>query len=351
MTMRSVMCGLMATAALWCGMAAVQTAQAQDKTLYVAAYGGSYEQTMRKDIIPAFEKATGVKVEYVAGNSTDNLAKLQAQKGNQQIDVVILDDGPMYQAVSLNFCADLQKAPVYDQLYDLAKMPSGKAVSIGVVGTGIVYNKAYFDENKIPAPTSWKDIEDPRFKKKLVVPPINNTYGLHALVMMARLNGGGEANIEPGFKEFKDKVNPNVLAYEPSPGKMTELFQSNQAVIAVWGSGRAKALADTGFPATFTYPKEGGVALGSAACQVAGSDKAAEAQKFIQHMLGAEAQTALALNAGFGPVNKTVELPADKQAGIPYGPEQVGKLLVMDWDTINKNREQWNRRWTREIER
>ena len=91
-------------------MAAVQTAAAQDKTLYVAAYGGSYEQTMRKDIIPAFEKATGVKVEYVAGNSTDNLAKLQAQKGNQQIDVVILDDGPMYQAVSLNFCADLQKA-------------------------------------------------------------------------------------------------------------------------------------------------------------------------------------------------------------------------------------------------
>ena len=78
--MRSVMCGLMATAALWCGMAAVQTAAAQDKTLYVAAYGGSFEQTMRKDIIPAFEKANGVKVEYVAGNSTDNLAKLLGKK-------------------------------------------------------------------------------------------------------------------------------------------------------------------------------------------------------------------------------------------------------------------------------
>lgn len=344
--MRSMVCGLMATTALWSG-----AALAQDKTIYVAAYGGSFEQTMRKEVIPAFEKATGVKVEYVAGNSTDNLAKLQAQKGNQQIDVVILDDGPMYQAVALGFCADLAKAPVYDQLYDLATMPSGKAVNFGAVGTGIVYNKTYFEENKLTPPSSWKDIEDPAFKKKLVIPPINNSYGLHALVMMARLNGGGEKAIDPGFKEFKDKINPNVLAYEPSPGKMTELFQSNQAVVAVWGSGRAKALADTGFPAAFVYPKEGGVVLGSAACQIPGSKNAAEAQAFIQHMLAVEAQTSLAVSAGFGPVNKTVELPADKQVGIPYGPEQVSKLLVVDWATINANREVWNKRWTREIER
>jgi putative spermidine/putrescine transport system substrate-binding protein len=35
------------------------------------------------------------KIEYVASNSTDTPAKLQAQKGNQQIDVVIADGGPM----------------------------------------------------------------------------------------------------------------------------------------------------------------------------------------------------------------------------------------------------------------
>lgn len=344
--MRALVYGLMATAALGCG-----AAQAQQKTLYVAAYGGSFEQTMRKDIIPAFESKTGVKVEYVAGNSTDNLAKLQAQKGNQQIDVVILDDGPMYQAVALGFCTDIAKAPVYDDLYDLAKIPSGKAVSVGAVGTGIVYNKKVFDENGWAAPASWKDIEDAKFRKKLVVPPINNSYGLHALVMMARLDGGGEKNIDPGFKAFKDKVNPNVLAYEPSPGKMTELFQSGQATIAVWGSGRAKALADTGFPAAFVYPKEGGVVLASAACAITGSKQAAEAQQFIQHMLSPEVQTVMATGAGFGPVNKTVTLTADQQVGIPYGPEQMGKLLVVDWDTINANREAWNKRWTREIER
>ncbi len=261
-----------------------------------------------------------MNVEYVAGNSTDNLARLQAQKGNQQIDGAILDDGP-------------------------------KAVMIGMNGTGIMYNKKVFHENKWSAPTSWNDLKDPKFKKKLVIPPLNNTYGLHALVEFAKLGGGGEKNIEPGFKAFKDAVGPNVLVYEPSPGKMTELFQSGQAVIAVWGSGRAKALADTGFPAAFVYPKEGGIALGVASCPVAGGADKPEAQTFLQYLLSPDAQTVLANGAGLGPVNKMVQLPPEKREGIPYGPEQMGKLQVIDWDTVNEHREEWNKRWTREIER
>src|SRR3984957_17198169 len=122
-------------------------AGAQDKTLYVAAYGGSFEQVMRKDVIPPFEQKYGVKVEYVAGNSTDTIAKLQAQKGNQQIDVAIVDDGPMYQAVTLGFCAPLAPSPIYGELYDVAKFPSGKATGIGVTGTGIMYDKKSFAAN------------------------------------------------------------------------------------------------------------------------------------------------------------------------------------------------------------
>ena len=75
---------------------------------------------------------------------------------------------------------------------------------------------------------------------------------------------------------------------------MTELFQSGQAVVAIWGSGRAKALADTGFPAEFVYPKEGGVVLGIAACPVAGSKNDKEAQAFVQFLVTPEAQVVLA---------------------------------------------------------
>ena len=64
-------------------LAGAMPALAQQKTLTVAAYGGVWDSHLRKEVFPEFEKKHGVKVEYVAGNSTDTLAKLQAQKGNQ----------------------------------------------------------------------------------------------------------------------------------------------------------------------------------------------------------------------------------------------------------------------------
>jgi len=327
---------------------ALTPAFAQQK-LTVAAYGGSYEKMMREQIIPAFEKKTGAKVEYVAGNSTDNIARMQAQRANQEIDVAIVDDGPMYQTVALGLCGEL-KGVNFDDLYPVANMKTGKSVTIGVVATGLTYNKKYFADNKWAPPTSWNDLADPKYKKKLVIPPLNNTYGLQTVIMLARLHGGGEKNIDPGFKFMKDEVGPNVLAYEPAPGKMTELFQSGQAVIGVWGSGRVKAFQDTGFPVEFVYPKEGAMALGISACPVAKPNASPLAQEFIAFMLSPEIQVVHAKGAGAGPVNKKAMLPPELQKGLPYG-DAVGKLLTVDWDTVNANRTAWNNRWTREIER
>jgi putative spermidine/putrescine transport system substrate-binding protein len=191
---------------------------------------------------------------------------------------------------------------------------------------------------------------DPKYKKLLVIPPINNTYGLHTLVMMARLHGGSEKSIEPGFKLMKEKVNPNVLAYEPSPGKMTELFQSGQAQIAIWGSGRVKAFADTGFPVDFVYPKEGAVTLLASVCPVAKPNQSPLAHEWVKMMVTPELQTILAKEYGYGPVNKkTVVSPEDAKMA-PVG-ERAAKLLLADWDTVNERRDEWTKRWNREVER
>jgi putative spermidine/putrescine transport system substrate-binding protein len=322
---------------------------AQQKTLTVAGYGGSFEQTLRKEIFPAFEAKHGVKIDYVAGNSTDTLAKLQAQKGNQVIDVAIVDDGPMYQAIQLGFCGKIAGLPTAD-LYDSARFKDDKAVAIGLVGTGLFYNTKVFKEKGWAAPTSWNDLKDPKYKKQLVIPPINNTYGLYTLMMFARMNGGGEKNIEPGFKVMKEQINPNVLAYEPSPGKMTELFQSGQAVIGVWGTGRVQSFANTGFPVDFVYPKEGAVTLLASACPVAKTSVSPLASEFIKAMLEPTLQLVLLKDYGYGPVNKTVKVPPDLGQMAPIG-DRAAKLINPDWDTINIHREEWTKRWNREVER
>ena len=165
------------------------------------------------------------------------------------------------------------------------------------------------------------------------------------------MQGGSETNIDPGFTAFKTKIGPNVLAYEPSPGKMSELLQSGQAVLAVWGSSRAKALADSGFASGFVYPKEGGVVIEVGICPVAGGKESPLAQAFIAHLLSPEMQVAMSKVSGLAPVNKKAVLPPENQLGMPYGPDQVAQLKTIDWVAINRQRDDWNKRWVREIER
>jgi len=324
-------------------------ARADDKTLYVGAYGGSYENILKQQVIPPFEKTAGVQVQYVSGNSNETLAKIQAQKGHEDLDVAIVDDGPMYQAKSLGLCAKLKPGPNYADIYDLAKM-GDDAVATGVVATGLAYDARAFEKAGWPAPTSWTDLADKKFEGKLAIPGIDNTYGLVGLLMYARQNDGGVDNIDPGFAYMAKSIAPNVRAFESSPGRMSELFQSGEVSVAIWGSGRVNALADTGFPIKFVYPKEGAAALLIAACVVNGAPHEAAAQAFVDYLLSPAVQTLVA-TAGNGPVNKKVSLAPDLAARLPYGPEQVSKLVAFDWSKVNPKRDDWTKRWNREIER
>lgn len=337
---------VISTAALSVSLVSVSSAQ---ERFVVAGYGGSFENVLRSEVFPAFEKKHNVKIDYVAGNSTNTIARLQAQRGNQEVDVAIVDDGPMYRAIAAGFCAPIQNLPKND-LYENAVFKDDKAVGLGYVATGLMYNKKYFADKGWAAPTSWNDLTDPKYKGLVVIPPLNNTYGLQAVVQFARAGGGGENNIDPGFAAFKDKVGPNVLVYEPSPGKMTELFSSGQAVLGVWGTGRVKTFADTGFPVGFVYPEEGAYALMVTMCPVSKDKQSPLASEFINFMLTPEIQSKLGTAYGYGPVNKNASIKDDPNVPMPIG-DKAAALILMDWDTVNAQRDDWNKRWTREIER
>ncbi|MCG7493181.1 ABC transporter substrate-binding protein [Thalassobius sp. Cn5-15] len=325
-------------------------AHAEDKTLYLAAYGGSTETLFKEVIIPAWQEKSGAKVVYVSGNSTDTLAKLRAQESAQEIDIAFIDDGPMTQAINFGYCDTVDEATFAD-LYDASRMPQNKAVGVGIVATGLAYNAEMFEKNGWAAPTSWADLADPKYKGKVAIPPITNGYGLHALIMAAKLNGGGETDIEPGFEMFQDKIDDNVLVYEPSSGKMSELFQNGEIALSVWGSGRLKSLADTGFPGAFAYPEEGAVNLLIAACPVVDSDVPELSQDFLKFITSAEMQQYFAIEKGWGPVNKNVALTDEQIGALPVGPERVDTLVNIDYTVVNEQRGAWTQKWTRQIER
>src|SRR5204862_536814 len=69
--------------------------------LVVAGYGGSFETIFKQKLAPTFEKKCSCKVNFISGNSTETVARVQAQKDNPQIDVTFVDDGPAFQGQAL----------------------------------------------------------------------------------------------------------------------------------------------------------------------------------------------------------------------------------------------------------
>lgn len=320
------------------------------KTLVVAGYGGSFEKGMKETIIPAFEKKFNAKITYVTGNSTDTLAKLQAQKDKPQMDVAFMDDGPQAQAKGFGLLAPLDKGKVANlsSVYDLAKDPDNVGVGIGIVATGLSYNTKTFSEKGWATPTSWNDLGRPEFKGKLVLPSIVNTYGVHMLVMLAKANGGSEKNIEPGFAKLK-QVAQNAVTFDKT-ADVSNYFMQGETVASAWSTSRTYTLKAGKFPIDFVYPKEGAVALFAMTNVVKNAPNPDLAQEFVNFVLSDETQQTIAKTVFFGPVNKNVKLDQDTASKVVYGVENVNKLVKMDWATINQNRAAWTERINKEIE-
>lgn len=332
--------------------AATGVAGAQESTLYVAWQGGSREKVMKEFVFPRFAAAhPNVRLQYVAGVSTEILAKLQAQRANQDIDVAVLDDGPMYQASTAGLCSKASPTTSKENLYAIAKMPGAHAIGVGVVATGLAYNTKTFAEKGWAPPTSWKDLEDPKYKGKLSLLSISNTYGVHTLLMASRVNGGTDANVDPGFKALSQRVSPNVQAWVQTAGNLSSAFQSGEIALAVWGNGRTMALAKTGFPIDFVYPKEGAVATVIGACVVEKKAVHPLSATFIDFLLSPEVQKALAEEEGLAPVNRDTKVSDAAAKRLPLGDAKMNALVNVDWNAANKSRAAWTRRWMREVEK
>ncbi|MFC0271757.1 ABC transporter substrate-binding protein [Metabacillus herbersteinensis] len=321
-----------------------------EQTLVLAAYGGSYEQKMKEVLIPEFEKEHGVKVKYITGSSVDTLSKLQAQKDKPQIDVAFLDDGPQAQAKAFGLLAPLDEEVVTNlaNVYDIAKDKDNVGVGFGIISTGLAYNKELFEKNGWEPLTSWNDLSDPKFKGKLVLPSIANTYGIHMLLMTAIANGGSEENIEPGFEKLKE-IAKNAVTFDKT-ADVSNYFLQGQTVASAWGSSRVYTLQDTGFPIEYVIPKEGVPALMPTISVIKDAPNAELAQEFVNFILGEEAQELFA-NALFdGPVNKNVKLEGDITNKVVYGEDQIAKLIKVNWEVVNQKRAEWTERANKEIE-
>ncbi|MGF9692537.1 ABC transporter substrate-binding protein [Rhizobium sp. 0TCS1.26] len=341
----------MMTAAFAAAVTILAPVVAQAEEVVFACWGGASQENFQKAILPPFEKKYGVKVQYVPGGSTYFVSQLQAQKGSPELDVACMDDGPQSIARDLGLLEPLTPARLVETP-DIVPAAIGKdasGVGYGLLAMGLVYNPKALADAGIAPPTSWNDLADPRFKGHVVMGTIDNTPGLFALAMLARANGGGVDNIEPGFAKMKE-VAANIGSFVKGTD-MTPYFQQGEAWISVWtNSEMNRFVKASGFPLEFVAPKEGAPVVMPMLSLVKGGPNTEMGAKLIDYLVSSDVQKQFAINSKLGPVNTKVELTEAEAKGVIYK-DAAKSLVALDWSVLNKMRPEWTRRWNQEIER
>lgn len=334
-------------------LAASSSAFAQSKTLYVGMNGGNFERAFTQSVFPDFEKANDVKVVVVPGTSSDILAKATAAKDKPQMHVMFLDDGVMVRAIGAGLCEKLKPGPELADLTPGSRMKDDMAVGIDLGMTGIGYNKKMFDEKGWPAPTSWMDLADPKYKGKVVFQSASaSSFGLHAFLMFNRIQGGTEANVEPGFTKFRDTIGKNVLEFIPSSAKIAEMAQTGEAAIFPLTPTGISTLKEKGIGVEYAQPKEGSVVLMVAQCVIAKNSEPDLAQKLAAYLLSPEAQSKALAAGNIVPSNtKAKATTPEAETKLEAFHANMKTAVTLDWDQINAKRPEWNSRWNKMIER
>lgn len=318
-----------------------------EQTLVFGGFGGSLEQGMKSEVIPAFEEEFGVDVTYVTGTSDELMAR--ARQSSPGIDVMWTNDTTHHNGKSEDLFAelDLETVTNLDSVYDVARDPDDVGVITGIQALGLNYNTEAYERAGLQPPTSWNDLMDPEVAGHVVGYNFPIGYSNLLLVQLADMNGGSGDDLEPGWDAFQKMVDQRTTWVSP-PAQMQSLLADGSAWVAFNGSARAYAAKAAGDPVDFVYPDEGAIAYAQYFDILKSAPHPELAQDFVNFALGEQAQQGMAETAMMGPVSQDVELSEEVAATVPYR-EEVEQLNFVDSDTVNETLDEVTQRWTRMV--
>lgn len=321
----------------------------QTDTLAINSFGGTFQEAIEEVVVSGFESKYDASVSVVTAISTEALTQLKSSPENDPaLDVAYMDLAPIYQARAAGLLQpmDRSKIPSLGQIYPLAVDEDGYWVAELVSMTGIAYNT---EKVKTP-PKSWMDLWNPDYAGHVAISDVAGTAGYQFLAQIARLNGGSEENIDPGFEQIS-KLKPSISSIYKTPDEMSRLLSSGEAWVGPWYADRLSSLKRDGAPVAFVTPTEGSIAVLSAMCISKGSSQLDLAHKFIEHQISADVNKEFITTIAEGPTNSKVKLD-DKflaENYIPYGTDAIDNLVSLDSRVIAENLSDWVTRWQSEI--
>jgi putative spermidine/putrescine transport system substrate-binding protein len=335
---------LQGAAALAAPFVLVRNSWAQGKTIQMGIWGGVAGEYIRKVVIPPFEQELGCKVLVEEGVTLSQVGRLRATKDDPKYTVMFMDPLGIEICKREGLIASLpkDKMPNLATVYPRFILEDGHGVAFGVTAAALFYNP-----KAVAAPTSYADIWDAKYKKRLSLIGVRNTPSTFLVIATAAIATG-----KP-FQEAQYLSDAAWPKLKELKANVLNLFESNAAAVFV-----AQGEADLGaveysqyiYPYTakgasvdMAFPKEGSFAGHNCEVFVKGGPNPDLGAAFMNRMLDPKIQKGMAEVTLAGPTVPGIEFAPDIAKMLPYPLSRVEEMRLFNVDAanINANRSQW----------
>ncbi|RUM39564.1 MAG: iron ABC transporter substrate-binding protein [Desulfobulbus sp.] len=301
----------------------------------VVVYTSLENEEVVEYIKQAKEELPDLDIQAIRLSTGELGARILAEKNNPQADcvwgwaVTNLEEFVPRKMIKPYKPAGWDKIPAH------FKDPGGNWTAIDLYAAAFVINTKTIEKKKLPTPKGWKDLLNPAYKDKLIMPnPASSGTGFLQVASLLEM-------FDPDYKskpveennawDFLKKLDANMGQYIKSGSKPAKLTAAGEYAIGCSFAYVYSSLKKKGFPVAMVLPEEGAGFELEANALLEGARHEAAAKKFLDWAISKSAMN------GYAKFKLGVTYP-----GIP-GPADMPaldtiKLAPMDFPWQSKNR-------------
>jgi iron(III) transport system substrate-binding protein len=301
-----------------------------------------WPENWARPMFEEFEKATGIKVNFVRFSSGEALARVIAEKNNPRVDVLFGGPVETHAAGIKEGVFESYKPPSFDKLAPRFRHADGQWVAIADDPLVFMTSNKFLKDNNLSAPASWNDLLNPAYKNMLQMADARTSgTAVTRIFSVLEVNGRDEAK---AF-DYMKKLRPNIQLYTKSGGGGTLPVGLGQAGGGIFFIVDALDTKAKGYDVTISFPKEGIGTAAEAIALIKGAKNPAQAKRLIDWAASPAMQALFAKHKiNFVPSHPDVPVEPSLAAVL-----KGTKIFPIDADYAGANRKRVVERWIAEV--
>ena len=304
----------------------------------IATYAGLGTALWKRIVTEPFTKETGVVADVF--ESALPAASVAQAEGRPQFDLALVAAYSVPGLIKRNLVELLTP----DNIPGIRNVPErmwlrtpegrlmGMPVYFGLFG--IAYNTELAKPSDF---SSWKSLLDPKWKGEISITR-PNFLAAYDVQLYAKLGGGSETNLQPGY-DFLRKLVPQTLNFYSSMASLEAQLERGEVVAAAFYANEIAMLRRKGSTeVAMRIPDEGGLILPYLLILPKGAAHPEAAKQLMNAIVEPRYQAAFAQESLVWPMNDKTPLPDGlrKEMGMS-AEEAVARNISLDWWTVGSN--------------